>query len=435
MAQSSKIQIPAAFKGLFKPKRYKVFYGGRGGAKSHNLARALLIIGMQKPVKILCAREIQKSIKHSVHSLLRNLISEYNLHDFYNVQNDVIWGQNGTEIIFAGLKHNITNIKSLDAVDIAWVEEAENVSEGSWETLIPTIRKPHSEIWISFNPKASTDPTYQRFVVECNDDMLSRKVSWRDNPFFPDVLESERKKLQEKDQEAYSHIWEGEPDSRKTGALYAKQIHIARSEKRITKVPYDSSCQVFTAWDLGFGDSTSIWFLQFVGRELRWLDFYENNGEMLGHYVKIVKDKPYNYCQHYLPHDATHGNIRGLSCSTQLADMGLRNYVLDRETDLSYGIELLRQTIGYSVFDENQCKDGLFALESTAYKWNEDRQRFSDRPQHDWASHAADAARYAAIAASKEKAGLITVDSRKIVDQHGLPNISNWSVTKTQKRL
>lgn len=405
----AEIQIPKAFKPLFYPKRYKVFYGGRGGGKSHAIARALLVQGMAKPMRIICGREIQKSIADSVHALLSDLIREHGLEDFYSVQRDVIKGINGTEFKFRGLKHNVTDLKSLEGADVIWIEEAENVSHNSWEILIPTVRKPGSEIWISFNPKNPTDPTYERFIKYSDSDIVAVKVGWQDNPFFPDVLDKERRKLEASDLDAYNHIWEGQPDTRRSGAVYARQLAVAREEGRICRVPYDPAAEVFTAWDLGFGDATSIWWLQFIGRELRWLEYYESAGEQLDHYAKVIKAKPYNYAQHghFLPHDGGHGNIRGDSVAKQLLGMGLSNTVLTRESDITPGIETLRQTIAYSVFDAEKCKDGIHALENYGYEWDEDRSVFKTKPRHDWTSHAADAARYAAIAAGRGKGSMI----------------------------
>lgn len=394
--------IPPAFKGLFTPKRYKIYYGGRGGGKSQAVALALLAKGMQTPTRVLCTRELQISIADSVHRLLSDLIRKHHLEGFYEILQTTIRGKNGTEFLFKGLKHNITEIKGLEGIDLVWVEEAENISERSWELLIPTIRKDGSEIWIVLNPRNATDPTYRRFIAQQHDDVMACKVSWRDNPFFPDVLRKEMEKLQQIDPEAAAHIWEGELDTRRSGAVYAKQLSKAREEGRICRVPYDPSSEVFTAWDLGFGDATSIWWLQFVGRELRWLDYYENAGEQLGHYASIVKSKPYNYMKdgHFLPHDGGAGNIRGDSVRSQLDGMGLHNTVLTRETDINPGIELLRQTISYSVFDNENTNDGVHALDNYAYEWDDDRGVFKSKPKHDWASNGADAARYAARAAA-----------------------------------
>ncbi|MCF0075449.1 hypothetical protein LZD49_33530 [Dyadobacter sp. CY261] len=205
----------------------------------------------------------------------------------------------------------------------------------------------------------------------------------------------------------YAQEFECDFDAAITGAVYAKQLGQARAQGRITCVPYDPGCEVFTAWDLGFGDSTAIWWMQWVGRELRWIDYYENSGHQLDHYAGVIKARTYNYARngHFLPHDGGHGNIRGDSVSNQLFALGVDNQVLTRETDINPGIEQLRQTIAYSVFDSEKCRDGLDALEQYAYEWDDDKGIFKAKPQHNWTSHAADAARYAAIAAAQVKAG------------------------------
>lgn len=192
---------------LFEPNRYKVVYGGRGAARSWSAARALLILGAQRPLRILCARELQKSIRDSVHRLLADQIELLGLP--YQVLQTEIRHANGTLFLFEGLRYNVTKIKSLEGVDIAWVEEAERVSKESWDVLIPTIRKEGSEIWITFNPDQETDPTYQRFVLDPPPGAWVRKVSWRDNPWFPDELDAERRYLMRVDPDAAAHVWEG----------------------------------------------------------------------------------------------------------------------------------------------------------------------------------------------------------------------------------
>lgn len=395
------LHIPDIYEGMFQPWRYRVYYGGRGGGKSENICRAYLIKGSIKKRRVLCCRELQKSIKDSVHKLFCDIIEKNHLQDFYTVTNTSIRGKNGTEFIFLGLKHNAKEIKSIANIDDCFVEEGENVSNASWELLIPTIRNEGSSITIAFNTKNTTDPTYKRFVAKASPDTLVVKVSWRDNPFFPEVLNNERIKLKLEDEEAYQHVWEGAPDTRRSGAIYAKQLTTAREAGRITSVPYDPISEVFTAWDLGFGDGTAIWWLQFVGRELRWLEYYENYGQQLDHYAKVIKDKDYNYFDsgHFLPHDGAHGNIRGESVSKQLRDMGIRNTVLTRETDINPGIELVRQTIKFSVFDEVRCDDGIMALDNYSYEFDKERNTFKKTPKHDEHSHGADAARYAVRAA------------------------------------
>src|SRR6185503_7772278 len=183
-----------------------------------------------------------------------------------------------------------TEIKSTEGIDICWVEEAEKVSDASWELLIPTVRKENSEIWISFNTKQPTDATYRRFIFEADEDMLVKKVSYKDNPFFPQVLEKERLRLKAKDPKAYEHIWEGEFDSRYSGAVYAKWMAELKEKGRIThRVNHDPGYPVSTLWDLGYSDTNTIWFFQEAPGEILLIDYYENNGEGIGHYCDVIK--------------------------------------------------------------------------------------------------------------------------------------------------
>ena len=179
-------KFPKKLRFLFEPMRYKVAYGGRGSAKSWSFARTLLIQASRKPLRILCTREVQKSIRDSVHKLLSDQIQALGLGTFYDVQQAVIRGENGSEFIFAGLSDQTAeSVKSFEGVDIAWVEEAQAVSDRSWGILIPTIRKDGSEIWVSFNPELDTDPTWLRFVENPPPDAVSVPVNYHDNPWFP----------------------------------------------------------------------------------------------------------------------------------------------------------------------------------------------------------------------------------------------------------
>ena len=203
------IEFPAKLEFLFEPHRYKVAHGGRGSAKSWSFARALLLQATWKPLRLLCAREYQNSITESVHRLLADQVYALGLSGMFEVLKSEIRGKNGSEIIFAGLKNDVSKIKSTEGVDVCWVEEADKVSSQSWDILIPTIRKPKSEIWISFNPHLQSDATYQRFVVNPPPDAVVREVNYKDNPWFPEELEKERKHLEATDPELYAHIWEG----------------------------------------------------------------------------------------------------------------------------------------------------------------------------------------------------------------------------------
>lgn len=190
--------------------RYKVAYGGRGGAKSWSIARILILLSASRPLRILCAREIQNSIKESVHKLLTDQIDALGIAHLFTVTDTKISSKAGAEFIFSGIRSNITKIKSMEGIDICWVEEAETVSKASWDVLIPTIRKPSSEIWVSFNPHDSIDPTYDRFITNTPPSTLLVSINFQDNPWFPDSLRKEKDYLYAVDPEAAAHIWGGQ---------------------------------------------------------------------------------------------------------------------------------------------------------------------------------------------------------------------------------
>lgn len=200
---------------LFEPHRYKVYFGGRGGAKSVSAARALVIKAFERKLLILCARQYQTNIRDSVYSTLVGEIAAIGLADDFQVlQNEIRCSRTGSVFIFKGLYNNVHEIKSLYGVDICWVEEAHSVSEESWKVLIPTIRKDQSEIWVTFNPVDEQDPTYQRFIIhgdslEQEQSAVIKKVGWQDNPWLPEALENERRYLLKVDPDAYEHVWEG----------------------------------------------------------------------------------------------------------------------------------------------------------------------------------------------------------------------------------
>jgi len=204
------VQIPKPYKPLFKPKRYKVYYGGRGAGKSWSFALCLLIIASKKRTRVLCTREIQSSMKDSVHKLLTNCIDMLGLDKFYRITREGVYGVNGSEFIFHGIRHDPMQIKSLEGVDICWVEEAQKISNESWDILIPTIRKKGSEIWISFNPNLESDPTFERFVKANRPDTNIRKINYDENPFFSEELRAELEYLRRVNYDEYLHIWEGD---------------------------------------------------------------------------------------------------------------------------------------------------------------------------------------------------------------------------------
>jgi PBSX family phage terminase large subunit len=224
--------LPAEFRGLFHPARYKIIHGGRGSAKSWSVARALLIRGAEQPLRILCVREFQNSLAQSVHRLLADQVEELQLAGFYQVGKGSITGRNGTEFIYAGLRHNISKIKSFEGADIVWVEEGQTVSKRSFDVLIPTIRKPGSEIWVTFNPDLEEDDVHQRFVVCPPAGAMVQQINWRDNPWLSAELRAEKDHLQTRDIEAYENVWEGRCRSHVMGALWSKEIFAANRQSR-----------------------------------------------------------------------------------------------------------------------------------------------------------------------------------------------------------
>jgi phage terminase large subunit len=198
------------FRPLLEPHRYKVLWGGRGGMKTWSVARALIQKAHMQKHRIACLRELQTSIKDSVHQTLKDQIEMLRMGPYFDVTEKAIRSKRTkTEFLFKGLRTNIGEIKSTEGITIAWVEEANLVSKRSWETLVPTVRAPGSEIWITFNPEQEEDPTYQNFVLHPPADAWVRKVGWEDNPWFPDTLNKERLSMLERDPDGYEHVWGG----------------------------------------------------------------------------------------------------------------------------------------------------------------------------------------------------------------------------------
>lgn len=245
---------------LFQPKRYKSLRGGRGSAKSHTVAKVLLIKGRQNPLRILCSREFQNSINESVHKLLESQVEAMKMQDFYTVYKNAILGKNGTQFFFKGVHMNVYSIKSMEGIDILWLEEAQTISKASWDILVPTIRKPGSEIWATFNPENDDDPTYTRFVeVDTegneksvnNENVLSLCINWRDNPWFPEELRKEMEWMRETDPDLYEHIWEGKCKVNSDAQIFNKKWAIREFE------PEDHWYGPYFGADFGFSQDPS----------------------------------------------------------------------------------------------------------------------------------------------------------------------------------
>ena len=391
----SKAEFPEKLSCLFEKSRYKVLYGGRGGAKSWGVARALLILAAKDPLRILCAREFQTSLKDSVHKLLCDQIVELGLDTFYDITAATIRGKNGSEFNFVGLKNNVANVKSYEGVDICWVEEAQTVSQSSWKTLTPTIRKKDSEIWITFNPELETDETYQRFVVHAPDNAIVQKINWSDNPWFPDTLKEEKDQTKVRSIQEYNNVWEGLCRVTVDGAIFAEQMQQAEFDGRITKVPYDPTKPVHAVFDLGWSDHTACWLVQFIGMETRLIRYFEDNQKTMTHYLAKLQTFGYVYDTIWLPHDAKSSTLAaaGMTIEDIVRNAGFKTRVLDRVPTVD-SINAARTIFPKCYFDRENCADGLQCLRHYRYEVDPDTKQFSKVPLHDHYSNGADAFRY-----------------------------------------
>lgn len=432
MEQIQKItaEFPEKLKFLFQPKRYKVAYGGRGGSKSWGFARALLLLGAMSQMRIWCCREIQKTIKDSVHRLLKDQIKALGLDDFYVVTENSIKGKNGTEFSFSGLRNN-TELKSHEGDDIAWVEEAQFVSKSSWEILIPTIRRDNSEIWVSFNPELKDDETYQRFVVKPPKNSIVLKVGYQDNPFFPDVLRDEMEELKARDYDSYLNVWEGQCREILEGAVFADQLREAKLKGRICHVPYDPTFPVDTYWDLGFADFTSIWFVQPLAMEFRIIDFYQSHLKDIQHYLVKIQERGYVHRTAYLPHDADHATLAagGRTIRQQVTAAGFGARIIARMPTESFGINAARAVFPMCYFDEANCADGLQSLRHYRFAHDPDTGRYSEKPEHDWSSHASKAFMQLGLSARLEPTQR-QIDSAKVKKAW-----DPWAVLQDQRSI
>lgn len=387
-------KFPAKLRPLFQPKRLKVMYGGRGGGKSWAVARALLLLGMDRPLRILCAREVQKSMRDSVHRLLKDQIGVLGLEREYDVLDTEIRGYNGTLFVFTGLQtHTIDSIKSFEGCDIVWCEEAHGISKKSWDTLVPTIRKPESEIWMTLNPDLDSDETWMRFIAHPSDDTWTCEINWRDNPWFPAVLDQERVKSQHRDPESYANIWEGKPRRVAEGAIYRHEIESLYADKRVRDVPYDPELAVHTVWDLGWNDSMTIIFVQRGPMDVRIIDYIEDSNRTLDWYVEQIGKRQYRFGTDYIPHDGRARNFQtGKSTEEILTSMGRTIHVLP-QAGLEEGIKAARLLFPRCYFDQAKAARLVECLKRYRRDVNQ-RTNEPGGPLHDEYSHGADGFRY-----------------------------------------
>ena len=390
-------------------------YGGRGAGRSWGAGRALPLLMVKRwqeqaiPTRVLCARELQKSIAESVHRLLTDQILELGLQDFFEIEVNRIKGPGGGYIVFEGIKNNISKIKSYEGLHYCWVEEANKVSAKSWEDLIPTVRRDDSEIWITFNPELSTDYTFKRFVADPPGKLIKRsvlassgnpiietteafvvKMTWRDNPWFPEVLRKEMLDLRSRDEDAWLNVWEGNCRQALQGAVFAKELRDSLANGRITSVPWDRETPVDTFWDLGRRDMTAIWFGQRVGMQWRVLEYFEDSQEDIHYYLRYLQNRSYVYGTHYLPHDAKN-KLLGVKRSIEQIVRAVYPsvHIVQRTGKKVNAINAARIIFPNCWFDEKLCAEGIERLRH--YRYNIVDGQFSEEPLHDENSNGADA--------------------------------------------
>lgn len=385
--------------------RHYAFHGGRGGGKSWAIARALLILGAEKPLRIACCREIQKNINESVYQLLCDQIAEMDLGDHYEIlANEIKHRFHETVFTFHGLWRNPSGLKSMEGYDYCWIEEAAGASKQSIKVLIPTLRRETSKFIWSWNPEFPEDAVEKLFRDEAKGPPPRthiRKVLHSDNPWFPDVLREEMERMYEVDPDQAAHVYGGEYVTTVDGAYFAKQLREARDNGRMGEVVRDPDFEVRTFWDLGHSDATAIWVAQFVGERIHIIDYCEGSGQPPGYYMNWLRANGYAGAKCILPHDGASvhpDNPIAMSYEAQLKAAGFPVDVVRNQGRgaAQQRIDAMRKHFPRIWFNEDACKPGIRALGYYHEKVHEESKARMG-PEHDWSSHAADAAGLIAI--------------------------------------
>lgn len=401
MLDQTKTTIPTAevFLPLLEPARYKGAHGGRGSGKSHFFAEMLVDDHYRLPgLRSVCIREVQKSLKDSAKRLIEDKIEALDLGHAFDVQSDQIKSRGDGVILFQGMQdHTAETIKSLEGFNRAWVEEAQTLSERSLTLLRPTIRAEGSEIWASWNPRRKTDAIDNFLRNKKPQGAIIVQANWRDNPWFPDVLKEERKLDLQHYPERCDHIWEGGYATAFEGAYFAGVLSAARTEGRIGRVAADPLLPLRAFIDIGGAgaqaDAFVIWIVQWVGQEIRVLDYYEVVGQPLAEHVAWLRKRGYQNAVIHLPHDGVNANnVTGKQYKDHFKEAG---FDVPAPTPnqgrgaASLRIEAVRRIFPKCWFNETTTEAGRDAL--GYYHERKDEQRnVGLGPEHDWSSHAAD---------------------------------------------
>ena len=338
---------------------YKVAYGGRYGLKTWSFARALIALGAAQRLRIVCGRQILRSIADSSHKVLCDQITDLGLDAFFDRQDQRISGRNGTEITYAGLgEMTARSIKSREAIDILWAEEAQEITDEVWATVLPTIRGESSEVWVSFNPRLNTDATWRRFVVTPPPGTVAVKTTWeyaRACGYFTDKMEALRRHDQKFFPHEYENIWEGAPASAVAGAIYAREVAAAAAEGRLRATPYDPRHKVHAIWDLGWNDAMAIIMAQKPSPSaVNIINYYEDSQRTYAQCVADLNALGYVWGTDWLPHDGANKDPKGgQSASQVLQALGRHVRVIGRG-DVEDGIRQVRMMMPRLYIDDGK---------------------------------------------------------------------------------
>lgn len=405
-----KIQTAEVFESLLEPSRYKGAWGGRGSGKSHFFADRLIEDSIAEPgdnqgegLRAVCIREVQKDLAQSSKALIEAKLKSFGLGEAqgFKIYRDLIQTPGDGLIIFKGMNdYTADSIKSLEGFKRAWWEEAQTATGHSLNLLRPTLRARGSELWFSWNPKRKTDAIdIMLRGEEIPTDAIVVKANWRDNPWFTAELEQERLDCIRMQPEQYGHIWDGEYVSVIEGAYFAKSIVEARTQGRISRVAADPLMTYRMFFDIGGtgarADAVSIWVAQFIGKEIRVLDYYEAVGQPLATHLAWARTRGYTHdkAQIWLPHDGeTNDKVFDVSYESAIRSAGYQVTVVPNQGKgaAKARIEAGRRLFPSMWFNEYTTQPGLDALGWYHEKKDEIRN-IGLGPEHDWSSHGADA--------------------------------------------
>jgi phage terminase large subunit len=405
------VALPEKLRPVFDgPADVRWAKGGRGSAKTRSFAKMIAVRGYifghaEIKGQLLCARQTLESLDDSsLEECKRAIEEEPWLADYYEVGEKFIRSRDGNiDFTFAGLDRSIDSIKSKGRILICWVDEAEPVAESAWNTLIPTLREEgdgwNAELWVTWNSKRKTAAVEARFANSTDPLIKGVILNWRDNPKFPAKLERDRQRDLKERPDQYDHIWEGGYATVIAGAYYAPGLTLAKEEGRIGRVAADPLMTIRLFCDIGGtgarADAFTIWAAQFIGREIRALNYYEAVGQPLATHLVWMRENGYtpNKAQIWLPHDgASQDKVIDVSYESALRAAEYDVTVIKNQGKgaAKARIEAGRRLFPSIWFNEDKTEAGRAAL--GWYHEKKDEQRgIGLGPEHDWASHGADA--------------------------------------------